>query len=86
MSRESVVVVGAVGKLPYGGMSFYWGHHIVGLQELGYDVHYVERLDFPNEAYKRCFHDRISGASRFCPRWRFEAAATSELVCMSNFM
>src|ERR671937_3008628 len=48
--REVAIVIGALGKLPYGGMAFYWGHHIVGLQELGYDVHYLERLDHPNEA------------------------------------
>lgn len=46
-----VVVIGAIGKLPYGGMAFYWGHHIAGLQELGYDVHYLERLDYSNGAY-----------------------------------
>jgi hypothetical protein len=48
---ETVLLIGALGKLPYGGMAFYWGHHIVGLRELGYDVHYLERLDHPNEAY-----------------------------------
>ena len=49
--NQRVIVIGAAGKLPYGGMAFYWGHHIAGLQELGYDVHYVERLDQPGEAY-----------------------------------
>ena len=50
-NREIAVVIGALGKLPYGGMAYFWGHHIAGLQELGYDVHYVERLDQPEEAY-----------------------------------
>jgi hypothetical protein len=43
--------MGAVGKLPYGGMSFYWGHHIVGLHELGYDVYCVERQNSSGECY-----------------------------------
>jgi hypothetical protein len=30
---------GYIGKLPYVGMSLY-NLHIVGLQDLGYDVHY----------------------------------------------
>lgn len=49
--NEHVVVIGALGKLPYGGMAFYWGHHIAGLQDLGYEVHYLECLDQPDEAY-----------------------------------
>ncbi len=48
---ELAVVIGAAGKLPYGGMAYYWGHHITGLKELGYEVHYLERLDQPSEAY-----------------------------------
>jgi hypothetical protein len=42
MAKPLAVVIGSIGKLPYAGMSLYWLHHIVGLQELGYDVHYVE--------------------------------------------
>ena len=49
--RELAIVIDAIGKLPYGGMEYYWGHHIVGLQELGYEVHYLERLDRPGDAY-----------------------------------
>jgi hypothetical protein len=49
--KQLAVVVGAVGKLPYAGMAFYWGHYLLGLQELGYDVHYVERLNHAEEAY-----------------------------------
>jgi hypothetical protein len=32
-------------------MALYWLHHVKGLQELGYDVHYLERLDRPGDAY-----------------------------------
>jgi hypothetical protein len=45
------VVVGFIAKLPYAGMSFYVLHHVAGLQQLGYEVHYAERLMRPNEAY-----------------------------------
>jgi len=49
--RQLAVVIGAIGKLPYAGMAYYWWHHIRGLKELGYDVHYLERLDRPLDAY-----------------------------------
>jgi hypothetical protein len=49
--KPLAVVVGAIGKLPYAGMSLYFLHHIAGLQDLGYEVHYVERLNKPDECY-----------------------------------
>ena len=49
--KPLAVVIGSIGKLPYGGMALYWLHHVRGLQELGYDVHYVERMDRPGDAY-----------------------------------
>jgi hypothetical protein len=45
------VLVGFIGKFPVAGMTLYNLHHIVGLQALGYDVHYVERQNVPNEYY-----------------------------------
>ena len=45
------VVVGFVAKLPVAGMAMYNFHYIAGLRELGYDVHYVERLNVPDECY-----------------------------------
>jgi hypothetical protein len=50
-ARPLAVVVGSIGKLPLGGHTVFVSHHLVGLQELGYDVHYVERLASPDEAY-----------------------------------
>ena len=41
-TRPIAIVIGAIGKLPYAGMTYYWLHHIVGLQELGFHVHYIE--------------------------------------------
>ena len=49
--KPLAVVVGFIGKLPYAGMSLYNLHYIAGLHELGYDVHYVERLNKPDECY-----------------------------------
>jgi len=49
--RPLAVVVSSLGKLPLGGHTVFVVHHIVGLQELGYDVHYVERMSSPGEAY-----------------------------------
>jgi hypothetical protein len=43
--------VGFIGKLPVAGMSLYNLHYIGGLQELGYEVHYVERQNRPDECY-----------------------------------
>jgi hypothetical protein len=45
------VVVGFIGKLPVAGMALYNLHYIAGLQELGYEVHYVERQNRPLEYY-----------------------------------
>ena len=45
------VLVGFIAKLPYSGMALYNLHYVVGLQELGYDVHYVERVNGPDECY-----------------------------------
>lgn len=45
------MVVGFIGKLPFAGMSLYNLHYIAGLQTLGYDVHYVERQNKPDEMY-----------------------------------
>src|SRR5207244_4009453 len=54
-TKPLAVVIGAVGKLPYAGMSLYFLHYVVGLRELGYEVQYVERLNKPNECYNPTF-------------------------------
>jgi hypothetical protein len=49
--RPLAVVVGSIGKLPLAGHTVFVLHHVVGLRELGYDVHYFERMNHPGEAY-----------------------------------
>lgn len=51
MSRPLAVCVGSIGKLPLAGLSLYDLHHVVGLADLGYEVHYVERQNTPAECY-----------------------------------
>ncbi len=52
MTRSRIaVVVGFVVKSPVAGMAAYNFHYIAGLRELGYVVHYVERLNAPDECY-----------------------------------
>ena len=50
-SRPLAIVVGFIGKFPVAGISLYNIHYIVGLQELGYEIHYVERQNLPQECY-----------------------------------
>ena len=49
--KPLAVVVGGVGKLPLAGVSLYVLHHVAGLQELGYEVHYVERQNRSGESF-----------------------------------
>ncbi len=51
MKKPVAVIIGFIGKLPFAGMSVYNLHHILGLQDLGYDVHYVERQNTSNDCY-----------------------------------
>jgi hypothetical protein len=62
MSTKTAVVVGFVGKLPYAGMSLYNLHHLVGLQDLGYKVHYVETIDYPDQCYDPASNSMTSDA------------------------
>jgi len=51
MTRPLAVVVGFIGKLPMAGMMLYNLHYILGLQDLGYDVHYVEQQNSVEDYY-----------------------------------
>ena len=51
MVKPLAIYIGFIGKLPLAGMSLANLHVITGLQELGYDVHYVERLNRNDQCY-----------------------------------
>lgn len=79
--RPLAVVVGFIGKLPVAGMALYNLHYIVGLRELGYDVHYVERLNRPNEIYNPNT-DSFCDDSAIAIRWLSECLAISGLAAI----
>ena len=88
-ARRHIVVVGAIGKLPYAGMTMYWLHYVRGLQELGYVVHYVERQNKPDEYYdpeSRDMHDADARAAAYldCLRNRFRCAPDSWTLVTGN--
>ena len=62
MSRPLAIVVGFIGKQPIAGMAYYNIHYIVGLQELGYEVHFVERQNRPLECYDPSVNDVTDSA------------------------
>ena len=69
--RPSAVIVGFVGKLPYAGMTLYNLHYVAGLQDLGYRVHYVERVNAPDECYdpdRNCMTSDPGFAARYIAR------------------
>lgn len=51
MSAPLAMVVGFVGKWPLAGLMLYNLHYLAGLAELGYEVHYVERQNGPDDYY-----------------------------------
>jgi hypothetical protein len=51
MTRPLAVAVGFIGKSPLAGMTLYNLHYLAGLQDLGYDVHYVEQQNSPWDCY-----------------------------------
>ncbi len=66
--RPGAVVVGFVAKIPLAGMALYNLHYIVGLQELGYEVHYLERVDRSGECYDPEV-DTMGDEARYGLRW-----------------
>jgi len=51
MLKPKAILIGFTGKVPLAGMSLANLHVIDGLQELGYDVHYVERQNKRDQYY-----------------------------------
>jgi hypothetical protein len=55
MKRKRIVVMGFVGSMPIAGVIWQHVHYIVGLQQLGHDVYYIEdsaRLPYNPETYQ----------------------------------
>jgi hypothetical protein len=84
VSAPLAVFVGGIGKLPYGGITMYYVHHVLGLLELGYRVHYVERQNRELETYDPAANEmtdrpdfavrhlaEVAGRFGFGDRWSF---------------
>jgi hypothetical protein len=56
MSKPLAILIGFIGKSPVAGMSMFVLHYVAGLQSLGYEVHYLERLNAPFECYNPTDH------------------------------
>lgn len=41
-THDRIVVLGLVGQFPFAGIAWQLIHHLVGLQQLGFDVYYIE--------------------------------------------
>lgn len=63
MSEPTAVIIGFIGKLPLAGMALANLHCVIGLQELGYRVHYVERQDKPFDCYDPAAQQMTSDSS-----------------------
>ena len=82
MKRKRVVVMGFMGSMPIAGVIWQHMHYIVGLQQLGHDVYYIEdsaRLPYNPETfevnnefdYAAKILDRLSREFEFKNRWGF---------------
>jgi hypothetical protein len=82
MKRKRIVVMGFMGSMPIAGVIWQHVHYIVGLQQLGHDVYYVEdsaRLPYNPEVfevnnefdYAAKILDRLSREFEFKNCWGF---------------
>ena len=82
MKRKRIVVMGFMGSMPIAGVIWQHVHYIVGLQQLGHEVYYVEdsaRLPYNPETfevnnefdYAAKILDRLSREFKFENRWGF---------------
>ena len=67
-ARRLAVVVGFIAKLPVAGMALYNLHYIQGLRDLGYTVHYVERVNRADECYDPS-RDAMGDDATYGVRW-----------------
>src|SRR2546430_20271 len=55
MKAKRIVVMGFMGSMPIAGVIWQHVHYVVGLQQLGHDVYYIEdsaRLPYNPETFK----------------------------------
>ena len=82
MKRKRIVVMGFMGSMPIAGVIWQHIHYIVGLQQLGHDVYYIEdsaRLPYNPETcqvnndfgYTARILGRLAGEFNFKNRWAF---------------
>ncbi len=82
MARKRIVVMGFMGSMPIAGVIWQHVHYVVGLQQLGHDVYYIEdsaRLPYNPETfevnnefdYAAKVLDRLAGEFDFKNRWAF---------------
>jgi hypothetical protein len=82
MKRKRLVVMGFMGSMPIAGVIWQHIHYIVGLQQLGHDVYYIEdsaRLPYNPETcqvnndfgYTARILGRLAGEFNFKNRWAF---------------
>ena len=82
MKRKRIVVMGFMGSMPIAGVIWQHVHYVVGLQQLGHDVFYIEdsaRLPYNPETfevndefdYAAKVLDRLAGEFDFKNRWAF---------------
>jgi hypothetical protein len=82
MKRKRIIVMGFMGSMPIAGVIWQHIHYIVGLQELGHDVYYIEdsaRLPYNPETcqvnndfgYTARILGRLAGEFNFKNRWAF---------------
>jgi hypothetical protein len=82
MKRKRLLVMGFMGSMPIAGVIWQHIHYIVGLQQLGHDVYYIEdsaRLPYNPETcqvnndfgYAARILGRLAGEFNFKNRWAF---------------
>jgi len=87
--RGRIVVMGIVGLSPYAGVAWQALHYLVGLRQLGYDVHYAEdtqawTYDADQETFTAdarftlSYLDRVMAWGGLGDRWAFRAAPPND--------
>jgi len=84
MSKQQIVLLGMMTKIPVAGVVWQTLHYLVGLERLGYEVYYVEahartpsmlmeREDDDSSALAAAFISATLGRFGFGDRWAFQA-------------